>query len=55
MDGLISLDIDLYTEFIQTVKQDVVNANLNLCPISSREVDSSEFIVPEITEIYFKK
>lgn len=53
MNSLISLDIDLYSEFIEKVKQDVENSNLNLCPIGSREVDSSEFMVPEVTEVYF--
>lgn len=53
MDDQLPLDIDLYSQFIETVKQEVANADLNLCPVSAREPDASEFLTQEEPMVLF--
>ncbi|MBP3741434.1 MAG: hypothetical protein J6J00_00465 [Treponema sp.] len=53
MDDQLPLDIDLYSQFIETVKQEVENADLNLCPVSAREPDASEFITQDEPMVLF--
>ncbi|MCQ2976342.1 MAG: hypothetical protein MJ211_16190 [Bacteroidales bacterium] len=53
MDEMLPLDFTIYSQFVDTVKEKVKDEGLDLCPVTAREPDASDFQVADSSEILF--
>lgn len=53
MDEILPLDFTIYSQFVDTVKEKVKDEGLDLCPVTAREPDASDFQVADSSEILF--